>query len=148
MTTISNLLRIAVAVSFLALAACGQPASTPAADTNAPPPAAAAPALASEALVGTWSFDRTCASGDGMTLNADGTANYDEWGEGHWVIDIPSRVILTLAKIEPGVGATGQHVMVTIDVTPPVTDELNGARSFDDGTPANAINARRCPEHP
>lgn len=148
MTTISNVWRIAAAVSFLALSACGQPASTPAADTATPPvAAAAAPALESEALVGVWSFDRTCASGDGMTLNADGTASYDEWGEGHWVIDIPSRVILTLAKMEPGVGATGQHVMVTIDVTPPVTDDLNGARSFDDGTPPNTINARRCPDH-
>jgi hypothetical protein len=147
MTTIFNVRRIAAAVSFGALSACGQPAPTPVADTSAPPPAAAAPALELEALVGTWSFDRSCASGDGMTLKADGTASYDEWGEGHWVIDIPSRVILTLAKSEPGVGPTGQHVMVTIDVTPPVTGDLNGARSFDDGTPSNTINARRCPEH-
>jgi hypothetical protein len=133
----------------LCVTACGQPAAT---ETSAPvssEPAAAspgAPALDHDSVVGTWSFDRSCASGDGMTLRADGGASYDEWGEGHWVVDVPSRLILTLAKSEPGVGPTGQHVMVTIDVTPPVADDLNGARTFDDGTPADTINARRCPE--
>jgi hypothetical protein len=135
-------MRIAAAVMCLALAACGQSTTTEA-TTSAP---ATTPALEQQALVGTWSFDRSCASGDGMTLRADGTATYDEWGEGHWVIDVPSRLILTLAKSEPGVGPTGQHVMVTIDVTPPVANDLQGARSFDDSTPAGAINARRCPE--
>jgi hypothetical protein len=143
-------MRLVIATFGLLLVACGQPttpASREASTTSAAtPPAATASAFEPEALVGAWSFDRSCASGDGMTLNADSTASYDEWGEGHWVVDAPSRLIITLAKSEPGVGPTGQHVMVTIDVTPPVADDLNGTRAFDDGTPSGPINARRCPE--
>lgn len=141
-------MRFVVTALVLALAACGQPASAPAPTTAtaAAAPAAGAPALDHDALVGTWSFDRSCASGDGMTLRTDGTVSYDEWGEGHWVLDVPARIILTLAKSEPGVGPTGQHVMVTLDVSAPVSDDLHAARSFDDGTPAGPVNARRCPD--
>ncbi|MFZ2031283.1 MAG: hypothetical protein WAU68_13300 [Vitreimonas sp.] len=140
-------MRFVITAFVLALTACGQPTTPTATATATAAPAASAPAVEQDTLVGTWSFDRSCASGDGMTLRADGTASYDEWGEGHWVIDVPARVILTLAKSEPGVGPTGQHVMVTLDVTPPVTDDLHAARSFDDGTPASAINARRCQDN-
>lgn len=143
-------MRFTAAALCLAIAACGQ-AAAPAETTTSPaspPPASAAPALSPQALAGVWSFDRSCASGDGMTLRADGAAAYDEWGEGRWAMEAPSRLVLTLAKSEPGVGPTGEHVTVTIDVAPPVSADLNGARSFDDGTPADTINARRCPETP
>lgn len=142
-------MRKALVALTLVLTACGQPGAPQATTTTTAPPAAATGAgLDHDALVGTWSFDRSCASGDGMTLRADSGASYDEWGEGHWVVDLPARIILTLAKTEPGVGPTGQHVMVTIDVTGAVGDDLQGSRSFDDGTPADTINARRCPESP
>lgn len=141
-------MRFAVATFALLLAACGQPAapSTPETGATSATTPASAEAIEPAAFTGTWSFDRSCASGDGMTLNADSSASYDEWGEGHWVLDVPSRLIITLAKSEPGVGPTGQHVMVTIDVTPPVTGDLSGTRSFDDGRPSGPINARRCPQ--
>jgi len=141
-------MRFAVAVVALLLAACGQSAVPSSPDTSSVSATGSASAATIEPAVftGTWSFDRSCASGDGMTLNADSSASYDEWGEGHWVLDVPSRLVITLAKSEPGVGPTGQHVMVTIDVTPPVNDDLNGTRSFDDGTPSGPINARRCPQ--
>lgn len=47
--------------------------------------------------VGTWSFDGSCASGDGMSLEPDGIAGYDEWGTGTWAESKDGkRVILIL----------------------------------------------------
>ena len=57
---------------------------------DAPSPAAS--------LVGTWSFDGTCASGDGMTLKADGKASYDEWGEGLWALADKGTRIVVIAE--------------------------------------------------
>ena len=53
------------------------------------------------AIIGTWSFDKSCASGDGMTIAADGVASYDEWGLGTWRIE-EGRLVLDLATQEPG----------------------------------------------
>ena len=50
------------------------------------------------ALVGTWSFDGTCASGDGMILKADGKAAYDEWGEGLWALADKGARIVVIAE--------------------------------------------------
>lgn len=128
-----------MAAATLALAACGAP------ESKAPPAQAPAASVAPEheALVGIWSFDRTCASGDGMRLNADGTAGYDEWGSGAWTIEGENQVALDLAVSEPGVGATGARQRIVVEVTWPVTDDLNGRIL---GTPPREINARRCPE--
>lgn len=53
---------------------------------------------------GVWSFDGTCASGDGMTLAPDGTAGFDEWGEGLWAESADGeRLVLILKVMEPGV---------------------------------------------
>lgn len=126
----------------LALAACGAPESKA---PDAPPAQAPAASVAAEheALVGVWSFDRTCASGDGMHLNADGTASYDEWGGGTWSMDGENQVALDLAVSEPGVGPTGERQRVVVEVTWPVTDDLNGRIL---GTPPREVTARRCPE--
>lgn len=130
--------RIGIALAALA-AACGAP------ETKAPEgPAPAGPdAFEPEALVGLWSFDRSCASGDGMRLNADDTASYDEWGQGVWSLEGDTRIVLDLEVHELGVGPTGRRETIVISFTPPVTDDLNGAI---EGAPPRAINARRCPE--
>ena len=146
-------MRTALIALVMLAAACGQPASPPA---ETPPDAhagssgagniAATPfTLESEALVGTWSFDRSCASGDGMQLNADGTAGYDEWGSGAWTLADNNRVVLTLARSEPGVGPTGETVIYNIDVAAPVTDDLIGNLARPDGSEPRGLNARRCP---
>lgn len=104
------------------LAACGQPAEK---QKGAPAPAPAAPAktepapprLDHETILGTWSFDGSCASGDGMGLQADGSAFYDEWGTGRWSINRENQVVLDLVRREMGVeNAPGEPVTLTIDV--------------------------------
>lgn len=104
------------------LAACGQPAEKQtAAPASAPAPAAqtqpASPRLDHETIIGTWSFDGSCASGDGMGLSADNTAFYDEWGTGTWSINRQNQIVLDLVRREMGVEeAPGEPVMLTIDV--------------------------------
>lgn len=133
-------------IALALLAACSPPATTEKADPTAVGEIAAEGfVMAPEALVGTWSFDRTCASGDGMTLNADDTAGLDEWGVGTWATADGNRVVLNLERHEPGVGATGQQVTYYFDVAAPVTDELVGQIARDDGSERRAVNARRCP---
>ncbi|MGD9981224.1 MAG: hypothetical protein AB7H66_06325 [Hyphomonadaceae bacterium] len=139
-------MRLVIAAAFALLAACTPPATTQEADsTSVGEIAAEGFVMSPEALVGTWSFDRTCASGDGMTLNADDTAGLDEWGVGAWATADGNRVVLNLERHEPGVGATGQQVTYYFDVAEPVTDDLVGHLARDDGTERRAINARRCP---
>jgi hypothetical protein len=48
-------------------------------------------------IVGTWSFDGTCASGYGMTLERDGKAGYDEWGQGLWALDESGPRLIIIA---------------------------------------------------
>jgi hypothetical protein len=104
------------------LAACGQPEQNQqAAPTPAPVPAAKAapppPRLDHETIIGTWSFDGSCASGDGMGLRADNTAFYDEWGTGTWSINRQNQLVLDLMRREMGVeDAPGEPVTLTIDV--------------------------------
>jgi hypothetical protein len=49
-------------------------------------------------IVGTWSFDRSCASGDGMRLRRDGKAAYDEWGQGLWAFDEAGKRLVIIAE--------------------------------------------------
>ena len=146
-------MRIAAALLALTLAACTPAPQEKAQDADAGSTGvgevASAPfTLESEALIGTWSFDRTCASGDGMTLNADGTAGFDEWGSGTWATADTNRVVLTLARSEPGVGPTGETVVYNIEVAAPVTDDLIGNMARPDGSEPRGLNARRCPATP
>lgn len=61
---------------------------------------ATAPAPAAAQFTGTWSFDGSCASGDGMTLQADGKASYDEWGDGLWALaDKGTRLVIIAQDI-------------------------------------------------
>jgi hypothetical protein len=51
-------------------------------------------------FAGTWSFDGTCASGDGMVLHTNGKAAYDEWGTGLWAIgEDGARLVLIVEDI-------------------------------------------------
>ena len=142
-------MRHAFFIACLALASCGQ--QTGQGGEGGAPMSPNIPVMPlvveSEALVGVWSFDRTCASGDGMQLNADGTASFDEWGSGTWTIEQPdNRVILDLEVFEPGVGPTGARATNRITVTMPVTDDLIGELTSTQTPEPRPINARRCPE--
>ena len=104
------------------LAACGQPAEK---QKAAPAPAPTAvktqtplpPRLDHETIIGTWSFDGSCASGDGMGLRPDNTAFYDEWGTGTWSINRQNQIVLDLVRREMGVeDAPGEPVTLTVDV--------------------------------
>ncbi len=124
-------------------AACGQPAP----EREAEQPVAATPAaeLSRTALVGTWSFDGSCASGDGMGLAADGSAFFDEWGQGTWRLDAQNRVVLDLRRQEMGVDEPdgGEPVTMTIQVAAPVGDTLQ-AQINTPGENPREVTARRC----
>ncbi len=139
-------MRFAITAALIGLLlACSPPAATDEAGSTGSI-AAEGFTMEPEALVGTWSFDRTCASGDGMTLNADGVAGYDEWGHGTWATADGNRIVLSLERREMGVDEpTGEHLTLYLDVAAPVTDDLVGQLARDDGTEQRAINARRCP---
>jgi hypothetical protein len=81
-----------------------------------------------------------------MRLNADGTASFDEWGQGSWTFDAEDRVVLTLQRFEPGVGPTGETVMYALAIGAPVTDDLVGHLSGGDIENVRGVNALRCPE--
>lgn len=81
-------MRIAVAVSLL-LAVVG------AAWADSLPPTATS---VRPFVVGHWSFDGSCASGDGMVLKRDGKASYDEWGQGLWAISPNDMHIVIIAE--------------------------------------------------
>jgi hypothetical protein len=136
----------------LALASCSQPASAPedaaAGSTGVGRVETAPVVIEPEALVGVWSFDRSCASGDGMRLNADGTASFDEWGQGTWSFNAnDNRVLLNLNVNEMGVGPTGETRIYSIVVMDAVTDDLNGRIEVSMvGEQPRGINAKRCPE--
>lgn len=131
------------------LAACGQPAEK---QKAAPAPAPAAPAKAEappprldhQTIIGTWSFDGSCASGDGMGLRADNTAFYDEWGTGAWSINRQNQIVLDLVRREMGVtNDPGEPVTLTIDVRASSEEALevviNGA-----GEAPREATAMRC----
>ncbi len=81
-----------------------------------------------------------------MTLQADGQASFDEWGQGTWATADNNRIVLTLVRWEPGVGPTDETVVYNIDVAAPVTDDLIAQLARTDGSEPRGLNARRCPE--
>jgi hypothetical protein len=80
---------VVIAIAILVGAAAPRPPLRPPTATDARP-----------WIVGTWSFDGTCASGYGMKLERDGKAAYDEWGVGLWALDESGpRLIIIAADI-------------------------------------------------
>lgn len=125
-----------IAMAFCA-AGCGAP--------HAPPETAPAP-LDRDALVGVWSFDRSCASGDGMLLGPDGGASFDEWGDGVWRLD-GRDLHIALTYIDPGIGPTGETAEYILSIARLAGDELNGElKKVDSADDVRVIDALRCPE--
>ena len=133
---------IAIALALLA-AACGQ--------TTAPAPAVApAFALESEALIGRWSFDRTCGLFD-LVFEADGRANYFDYSSdtvvshvGNWATGDGNRVVLT-TRAQAADGGLGADIETyNFDVSAPVTDDLVGRLTRDGDGEGRDVNARRC----
>jgi len=99
-------------------------------------------------LVGSWSFDRTCASGDGMTLRANGAVSYDEWGEGLWAVDGPDALVLIIRSTEPGTDPDplAERYVFRLLATSAVGDDLTGrVTSSRAADPGRTVNAKRCP---
>lgn len=142
-------IRAPVIIAAVLLAACGQQAEQ--GDTpSAPDPAVSAaqtpagPSLERQALIGTWSFDGSCASGDGMGLAADGGAFYDEWGSGTWRIDARNQLVLDLMQREMGVeDDPGRPVRLRLDVRGH-SDEALELEISGDGDPPRVVTALRC----
>ena len=151
-------MRLGMVLLVVLIAACGQPAPAPAetaADASAGSSGAGrvagdAPALLEPiSLIGTWSFDRSCASGDGMRLEANGAASFDEWGEGMWALDADHRLVLVLRRHEMGVAddGLGERLVYVFTPSAPAGDDLAGGfTSSPAAWPAPAaVNAKRCP---
>ncbi len=151
--------------AILTLAACGSEGAQPPAETPEDATAGSSgvgkfpgeldhndPSLYQDAkierdqIIGTWSFDRTCASGDAMQIKADGTVGYDEWGSGTWAINDEGKLVLTLQRQEPGTDApSGDAVTLTFTAADPVTDTLFGNIASETPDLGRAMNAKRCP---
>ena len=93
-------------------------------------------------FAGTWSFDGTCASGDGMMLKADGKATYDEWGSGLWAIaDNGARLVLIVEEISDEADRRGQAEMIEFRNVQRSGPMLWMTRASD----GVKIKAKRCP---
>jgi len=162
-------MRVAAAAFVFALAACSPPSSRT--QTMAEPTAqdaAAAPSgadasnrgrvaapgfrLAAEALVGRWSFDRSCGLYD-LVFNADATANYYDYADerrvvsyaGRWAIAEQNRIVMSLRRLGETGAPTGEPLSYGFSVSDPVSDELIG-QFGPAGGDMRAIAAKRCPE--
>ena len=89
--------------------------------------AAAAPAAAQtpDELIGTWSFDGSCASSDGMGLSPDGEVWFDEWGWGLWVVE-SGRILMILQESEMGADTVIGVSAVELRIDGYAGDRLNG----------------------
>ncbi len=156
-------MRLVVATCALALAACGPPPSAPAPSEPPPQSMRAAPSgagrltpatltLSAEAVVGRWSFDRSCGLYD-LVFNADETAAYYDYADethvvsyaGRWVGADHNRLVVTLHRLNESGAPMGDALTYTFDVSAPVTDDLVGQFGPAGGDMRN-ITAKRCPE--
>jgi hypothetical protein len=151
-------MRLLAAAMMFALAACSPP-SAPAAPSQGATPGSSgagrveAPAftLASEAIVGQWSFDRSCGLYD-LVFSADGAANYYDYADeshvvsyaGRWAAD-DNRVVLTLRRLGADGAPPGGALTYNFDVSDPVIDDLIGRFGQAESDMRN-ITAKRCPE--
>jgi hypothetical protein len=94
-------------------------------------------------LIGTWSFDGTCASGDGMTLEKDGDAGYDEWGSGLWALtDGGKRLVLILRVTEMGRDEPEPEIKIMEAAIAVVSKTRLHLTFIDDN---RKVTATRCP---
>ena len=93
-------------------------------------------------FAGTWSFDGTCASGDGMVLQADGKASYDEWGTGLWAIaENGGRLVLIMEDISEEADRRKEAEMIEFRDVSRSGPMLWMTRTSDGAK----IKAKRCP---
>jgi hypothetical protein len=93
--------------------------------------------------VGIWSFDGSCASGDGMLLNADGSVGFDEWGTGTWAESKDGKRIVMILRGFEEMGAPANAVIFKeMRVDTHSADHLAGM-FLDDG---REISAKFCPK--
>ncbi len=151
-------MRIVCIIAAIVLSACSQaapgdvPEDASAGSSGAGRVSEVAFTLESEALVGLWSFDRTCALYD-LVFRADGVIDYYDYSvegsvvsyRGAWATVENNRVMLTVQQVDPSNTPTGDAMAYNLDVASPVTDDLIGDFARE-GAEARAITARRCPE--
>ena len=153
-------MRLLAAALMFALAAC----SPPSAPAEPPPQDAAAGSngagrveapmftLASETIVGEWSFDRSCGLYD-LVFSADGAANYYDYTDeshvvsyaGRWLATDHNRVVMTLRRVGADGAPSGAALTYDFDVSDPVTDDLIGRFGQAESEMRN-ITAKRCPQ--
>lgn len=110
-----------------------------AASANMPPPTLRD---ARPWIVGTWSFDGTCASGFGMTLKRDGKAGYDEHGAGLWAFDeAGQRLVLIVEDISEEADRKTEAELVEFHLTSRGRGNAMTLKRLSDGA---TINAKRC----
>ncbi len=152
-------MRMAAAAFLLALAACSPP-SAPAAPAHgaasgsvgAGPVATTAFRLEADALLGRWSFDRSCGLYD-LVFEANGSVSYFDYADashvvsyaGRWTIGDHNRVVLSLHRLGGDGAPTGDAITYNLDVSEPVADDLIGQFGAQGGD-MRAITAKRCPE--
>lgn len=89
-----------------------------------------------------WSFDGTCASGDGMTLKADGKATYDEWGSGLWAsAEDGKRLVLIVEDITEEADRKREAQLIEFRDVLRTGAQLTMTRMSDGAK----IKAKRCP---
>ena len=112
------------------------------------PDGASAPGLDLISVIGTWSFDRSCASEDGMMLSADGSASLDA-GSGMWALDAGNRLVIIIREQEMGkdLDLKAERRVLVFNPSKPAGDDLVGVFLPSKlGQPPREINAKRCPE--
>ncbi|NOT42823.1 MAG: hypothetical protein HOP13_20275 [Alphaproteobacteria bacterium] len=92
-------------------------------------------------FAGVWSFDRTCASGDGMVLKGDGKASYDEWGSGLWAsAEDGARLVLIVEDITEEADRKTQAQLIEFRDVVRIGAELMMTRASDGAK----MRAKRC----
>ena len=112
------------------------------------PDGASAPGLDLISVIGTWSFDRTCASEDGMMLSADGSASL-EAGSGMWALDAGNRLVIIIREQDMGkdLDLKAERRVLVFNPSKPAGEDLVGVFLPSKlGQPPREINAKRCPE--
>lgn len=104
--------------------------------------AATAPAASAAQFAGTWSFDGSCASGDGMTLQADGKASFDEWGDGLWALaDKGTRLVIIAEDIREDSDRRKVAELIEFKIETQSAGKLALTRTSD-GAKINAVKCR------
>jgi hypothetical protein len=92
-------------------------------------------------IVGTWSFDGSCASGYGMRLERDGKAAFDEWGLGLWALDESgARLVILVADISEEADRRDEAELIEFRITARSGNGMSLVRLSDSAK----IDAVRC----